>query len=32
VRRIVEWVQRWVEQPLDEDGQRDPDGQRSDGE
>ncbi|NML18011.1 S9 family peptidase [Azohydromonas caseinilytica] len=31
IRRLVEWVQRWVEQPLEKNGERDPDGQRSDG-
>ncbi|WP_298231856.1 S9 family peptidase [uncultured Azohydromonas sp.] len=33
VRRIVEWVQRWAEQPLDPDGGREANGgQRSDGQ
>ena len=30
VRRIVEWVQRWVDQPLAEDGGHGPHAQRSD--
>lgn len=30
ITRLVEWLQRWIDRPLEQDG-RSPDGQRSDG-